>query len=429
MQRKIRAEIQLILVLVLATISMGALSLVLSRAVPSLAQGPATPTPPKLILTKEDLAAFGILPDSLEAAATRSFDLEVVKSTDVVSVPAGTVVNFTVTITNHGGDEAIGVVFQDFPPLQMVDVQYAFEPGTTVISNGATTASDLKWYFYDPIPVGGAAVVTVTGELTSLLSLTVTNTAMITTVNPGFESGPYPNSDSVGVGVGGNPNAAGRIIYLPYISKFPTPTPLPIVLAYYEDFNSDTPWFEDLGSHCKADHTNSLYQVDVDGDNRECLPPAKNENNPEKPYRTYGEFEVVGYISGDWTDNGHAYGIWLNGAGGDTQYIFRIYPNIGGCSNGGKWEFLRRKPDANATLASENCDSHIKRGYGYDKRQTIRVGHKNTGEIKLYIDGTLIRSIVDNNQITDGTATGVYIRANDGKVRVKFDDFKVYKYQ
>jgi uncharacterized repeat protein (TIGR01451 family) len=428
MQHKLRTEVQLILVLILAMASMAGLSFVLGSAMPSMAQGPITATPPRLVITGEDLTAFGIAPGQIEAAAASNFDLGVVKSTNVTTVPAGTVVTFNVTITNHGPDPAIGVVFQDFTPDQMINVTYAFE-SANVISNGASTASNLKWYFYDTIPNGGSTVVTVTGELTSALSITVTNTAAITTVNPSYESGSNANSDSVDVGIGGyNPALSGLILYLPFVAKFPTPTPAPVVQVYYQNFDSGEPWFENLGSNCSANHTNGIYQVDVDGDNRECLPPANGS-----PSVTYGEWEVEGYISGEDQDSNHAYGLWFNGAGGDTQYVFRIYPNVNGCSNGGKWEFLRRKPNANSTLQSNNCDTNIKRGYGSGSKQTIRAAHKSNGEIRLYIDDNLITpAFIDTNQITNGNASGVYTRAGDTNeqpyARIKFDEYRIFRY-
>lgn len=433
MEFKLRTEIQLMLVLLFAAASLVGLSVALGGVTPSLAQGPATATPLQLVITDEDLAAFGLPANAIHASDVVTFDLQVVKSTSATSVTAGTTVNYTIVITNHGQGTAQGVIFQDVPPNQMVNINYTFSPGMSAISNGATIPSQLKWLLLNGIPINQSTKITVTGQLTSALSLTVTNTAMITTYNPAAEAGSQPNTASVGVWVTGDSSAVGRIIYLPYVSKMPTPTPSPtppVVLAYYENFDSGTPWPRgDLGNGCTATHTGGIYQVDQDKSRKECLPAAPNKNKPESPLRTYGEFEVTGYISGEGQDPDHSYGIWLNGAGGDTQYVFRIYPNIGGCSNGGKWEFLRRKPGANATLASNNCDTHIKRGYSSSVAQTIRVGHKSNGQITLYIDGTLIQTITDNNQITNGSATGVYVRSDDAnKVRVKFDDFRVYKY-
>jgi hypothetical protein len=147
-----------------------------------------------------------------------------------------------------------------------------------------------------------------------------------------------------------------------------------VTLAYHENFNDDKVWSEFSNNGCRTDVTSGIYQVDVDSKDRECLAVAdNNDSKPEKPFRTYGEFEVTGYISGENKDSNHAYGIWLNGKGGDTQYVFRIYPNVEGCSNGGKWELKRRKSGAgDVLLASSNCDTRIKRGYGGDYKQTIQ---------------------------------------------------------
>ena len=68
-------------------------------------------------------------------------------------------------------------------------------------------------------------------------------------------------------------------------------TILSIELAYHENFNSGDPWFEFNFNGCSTNNTNSQYWVDLDN-NKTCLPPAQNEDKPESPYRTYGEFEV-----------------------------------------------------------------------------------------------------------------------------------------
>ncbi len=426
MQQKFRTEIQLIFVLVLAAASMVALSLALGGATTSLAQGLPTSTPPQMVLTKEDLAAFGLADNNVvQAAGVTTFDLEVAKTANVTTVASGGLVTFTVTITNHGPYTASGIIFQDLMPKEMLTPTYTFAPGIDAVDNGATTASTQKWLILNSVPANNSVVITVTAQLTSTFNATVTNTAAVTTFMTYAESGPYANSGTKNVGITGS--GSGYLVYLPYTSKYPTPTPTPTPVAslvYHEDFESGSPWYEFSSDGCTSDTTGGLYKVTVESSSRECLPfaPSGNAN------RAYGEFEVTGYISGDYEDSNHSYGIWLNGAGGDTQYVFRIYPNISGCSGGGKWDLRRKKDGNSSTLAYNNCDTNIKRGYGSSYKQTLKVAHKSDGTISLYIDGVQVGStITDSSQLT-GTSTGVYARAADHNIVAKFDDFKVYKY-
>ncbi len=417
----------LTVVLILAVGALLGVSTLLNLAmqpVGALAQGPVSMPP--AAFTPAPLSEFGFDPDEIVALGQGDkFDLEIAKTTAVVSVTAGTRVTYTLTITNRGPDAAQYFYLYDSIPTEFTAVSYTFPATDTALSNGAENP---QWLVIASLPATTAMVVTVSGVLTSQRDVQVVNTAIVTPFDQTADPVGGNNSDYEAVDVAGS-NPLANILFLPFISKFPTPTPIPLVLAYHETFDSGTPWAENIGSGCQADHTNGIYQVDVDASNRECMPPAdNNDNRPEPPYRTYGEFEVQGYISGEGVDPDNSYGIWLNGAGGDTQYVFRLYPNIGGCSSGGKWEFLRRKSGTSTTLAVENCNSTIKRGYGSAYRQTIRVAHKSTGEIKLYIDGTVVKTLIDSNQLTNGTATGVYVRASDVKTRAKFDNFKVYRY-
>lgn len=423
--QKNSVAIQLTVVIVLAMLTLLGISTLLGiglQPASVLAQGGIS-TPPAAF-TPAPLSDFGFAPDEVVALDQNDkFDLAISKTTNVAAVTAGTRVTYTLTITNNGPNSAQYFYLYDSAPTEFTDIKYTFPNTVTALNNAPDDPQTLQWLITSSLPATSRMVVTVTGVLTSLRDMQVVNTAIVTPFVQTADDIGSNNSSSETVSVAGS-NPLANILYLPYISKFPTPTPLPIVLVYQETFNSGTPWYDgSLGNSCYADHTGGVYQVDVDKSNRECLPPADSDAN-----RTYGEFEVQGYISGEGKDPDNSYGIWLNGAGGDTQYVFRIYPNIDGCSNGGKWEFQRRK-SGTSTLASNSCDTHIKRGYGSSYIQTIRVAHKSTGEIKLYIDGTLVKSLVDSNQITSGDATGVYVRADDVDTRAKFDNFKVYRYQ
>ena len=53
----------------------------------------------------------------------------------------------------------------------------------------------------------------------------------------------------------------------------------------------------------------------------------------------------MAYHSEDLTGSGGrsnaAYGLFINGKGGDYYYLFRIWPN-NSCSKGGDWELIRQ---------------------------------------------------------------------------------------
>ena len=435
---KVRSEVQLIIVIGLAIVILLFISTGLTVGLqPSAVLAQNLGPTPEISFTPAPLESFGFAPDGVVALDQNDkFDLEILKTTNTISVTSGTQVTYNVKITNKGPDPAQYFYFYDVVPTELKNVMYTFPAGVEALNNGASSPETLQWLITSELPVNQSINIAVAGELTSLRTVIVRNTAVVTPFVQSADPNGDNNSSYVDVNVTGSNPALG-LIYLPLIRRDPTPTPDPIKLIYQEDFNADKEiWFEKLNSNCRADHTNGIYQVDVDESDRECLPPAKEKDDDDEddpklrdPAVKYGEVEVEGYISGEGKDSGNAYGIWMNGRGGDTQYVFRIFPNASGCSDGGRWEFLRRKPNANATLAFDSCDSRIERGYGSSARQTIRVGHRSNGQITLYIDDILIQTINDSNQITNGEDNGVYVRADDVDTRVKFDDYKVFEYQ
>lgn len=371
---------------------------------------------PDLPVSPETLAAFAPWLPSIQVADNSQFDLTISKSANLTSVNAGGPVMFTITITNNGPDQVTYIFFYDDYPVQMKNVAYLFS--TTAISDGLAKPT---WLLPDPIPNHGRVTITVTGILTSAPDITVTNTAIVTPYVRTGETNPTNNSAQAQVGIEGY--STFMYIYLPILFKAPPPPP--ITEIYHEDFSSSDAWYEFNSNGCRTENRDGRYWVEVDSSDRDCLPPAKNDSNPEKPYRTYGEFEVAGYHSEDINNSGRsnaAYGIFINGQGGDNFYLLRIWPN-NGCSSGGDWQFIRNRSGSWTTLRSGTCNLAINRGGAIN---ILRIGHKSDGTLTMYVNGTLLGTVSDNT-IT-GESTGVYVRSANRDVRIKFDDFRVYRY-
>lgn len=428
MQPNLRSRFQLGVIILLSALFLAALSLALDAAVQPrrvIAQAPLVATPAAHI-TPAPPADFGLavyMVDRLALAAV-SYDLSITKTTSLTTVTSGSTVTFNVTISNLSGSTAQYLYFIDSYPKQMINVAYTFEPGVTAVSNGVTGAE--QWLITSPLPVGQSIAITVTGQLTSALDVLVTNTAVVTPFIQGADPTGGNNSAGVGVNVEGFSPTAG-LIYLPIVQRNPTPTPIPLILAYHETFDGN-PWQEFSNNGCSTDNTSGQFWVDLDSTDRTCLPPARNENKPELPYRTYGEFEVRAYDSGQNQDSESGYGIWINGQGADNYYLFRIWPNASGCSSGGNWELRRYKDGGNAKLLGGTCNANIVRGYGSAATNVLRLAHKSSGELVVYANGQALASVVDSSQLTGGTATGVFVQSNNRHIRIKFDDFKVYRY-
>ncbi len=213
-------------------------------------------------------------------------------------------------------------------------------------------------------------------------------------------------------------------LFIPTIHYSIPPT---ITLAYSEDFSSGTPWLEFSNNGCLTKHQDQQFWIDLDSSDRTCLPPVAEENKPETPYRTYGIFEVDAYHS---EGESEAWlGLFINGAGGDNYYLFRIQPNENDCVSGGDWELTRRKDGDDTVIASGTCHPSIKRGYGIANTNSLKISHETDLKISVFINGTLVGIVNEDaaNHLT-GTGVGIYARSDNKDVLMKFDNYTVYKY-
>lgn len=404
MYSKMKTKVQILALLLLAIIFLSAVFLLFPISTyppPAAAQEPDPP------VSLETLEAFGLTLPPIQAASG-PFDLGVTKTAMPTSVDSGDQITYTIRITNSNLNPAEYVFFYDDIPAQMEDVAYQFS--RPAISNGLVIPT---WLFTEPIGTEETVYITITGILTSAPDVTVVNTAIVTGFFVVDEQDGGNNRATASVDIEGS--SPFQYLYLPIISKFPPP---PTVLVYHEDFNSGEPWAEFDSNGCKTETRDGKFWVDVDRGDRTCLPPANDDS-----YRTYGEFEVLAYHSEGLSNA--AYGIFINGQGGDNYYLFRIWPN-NGCSSGGDWELIRRRNGNNNTIRSGDCASAINRG---GATNLLKIAHESNRTLSVYVNDTLLDTYPESssNHLT-GEATGVYVRSANEDVRIKFDDFKVYRF-
>lgn len=419
MSNKLKASAKVVLILSFSTLSLLLLLLIASgrQVALVLAQAP-TEGNNGAAIDPADLETLGFSAAEIAAAQVPASDFEIVKTASASSVTAGNAIDYTIRITNtHPTDDAI-VFFYDDYPTQLQNVTYDFggyEASLTTIFNKPKPTYVLD----ELLPADDSIEITVSGILTSNVDVAVVNTAQALDALGGSKS------DSVAVNViGVGTPIITNTIYLPFVAK-----PEPIVLAYAENFNSGAPWFEFDSGGCKTDHQSGQYWVDVDSSNRECLPPAKNENKPESAYRTYGEFQVDAYVSGENQDEDFWYGLFINGSGGDDYYVFRIQPNEDACGSGGDWELRRRKDDNETIIANGSCHPSIRRGYGSGATNTLKITHTSDRKLSVFANGTLLGSVTEPNSSAHliGTGPGLFVRSASKDALVKYDNYIVNK--
>lgn len=201
-------------------------------------------------------------------------------------------------------------------------------------------------------------------------------------------------------------------LYLPIIFRSPP-------LVYLDNFSaSDSGWPKGDDGNCNSLYEGGRYRLNVDFD-KECFRFA-----PKNAERTHGSFEVIAYHSEGQSNS--AYGLYINGQGGNNYYIFRIWPN-NSCSQGGSWEFIRNRNGHKTTLRSGVCNLSVKRGYGSANANYLKVKHISGGQITLYVNGVQLDTFNDASNELTGKGTGVYARAASNKdIVIKYDDFAVF---
>lgn len=356
-------------------------------------------------LTSEILGSFGLSPQAIPAASD-PFDLKITQTADKSKVSSGDSISFLISITNEGAPISPTLFYDNFPP-EMKNVTYKFSSGSGFVSNGQTKP---WWLSYEPIGNGETVTVTVTGNLVSAPDVTVQNTALIT-VTPFHapeEETPGDNISTVDVQIEGyNPT---KLFYLPLIFKSP-----PIVIVYSDDFsNDDSGWYEGYsdGDDCYSKYEGGRYWLDL-VDNHSCFRPA-----PAAANRTYGSFEVSAYHS-EGASNA-SYGVYSNGAGGDTYYLFKIFPN-NGCGTGGDWELYRKS----TRVRHGDCEPAINRGLGSGAENRLKIKHTSDGKITVFVNDKELGTYNDGSQLT-GSGTGVYASSSNQDIVIKYTQFTVY---
>lgn len=425
MSRRIKAEIEMFLGLSVIGIMLIALYFVIGARLQSQTLAPVQALAYKSCITTlnaETLAAFGLSTDDLQVSSGASYDLSISVAPTNLNISSSTA-QLVVSIKNNGPDPAPFVFFCDEMPTEFTSASYQFNVAHT--GNGQTPET---WLISD-LASGSTATVTINVTVNNMCDVTTSYTAFASPFEVNADTNTSNNVTSSNITIDGVQGVCSRTVYLPYITFEPTPTPPPRILAYLEDFNAGNPWVEFDLDYCRGEDRDGQYWVTIKNDNNRCLPPAQNnDKKPDRPYRTYGEFQVTAYHSegpSDETD----FGLFINGEGSSDYYYFVIRPNASNCTTGGNWKLVRRRNDNETTLRSGNCHPAIKRGTASAFANTMKVIHKVNRELSVYVnDQELATYAESSDQQLTGEATGIFVYSADNDVLIKFDNFTVWKF-
>ncbi|MCB9098078.1 MAG: hypothetical protein H6632_00960 [Anaerolineales bacterium] len=412
MFQKIKSEVQIFITLVFAA----AVLIFLSTSV-QVSNGPklaAAPTIEATKVLKSDTRAsfrdkiikeFGLTEDEVGIAAA---NLSISMIPGSVNAAPGSPVNFIITIKNNGTSPVNYIFFYSQFPNEYVVNSYEFSgTGSPAVFDGAST-----WFFPGPLAAnGGTATVVVKGQVAN--DSCNKSVPYIAQVYPVFETNNIKQSTSTII-ISGSQICGD--LYLPYVSKVPTPTPQPLV--YQETFsNENNDWptgrfniDDDDADDCAADIDSGKYEATAFKDET-CFFPA-----PKAAERTTGMFEVEFKRDGDSDSDKFNAGIYINGEGGDEYYLFRVEFNKDNCDYR-----LYRKSD---TKASGDCDDQSN---GYKETNKLRITRNSSGVISIYLNDIFLKTYTDGSPL-GGKGTGVYLRetSGDGKIINDFDNFTEY---
>ncbi|MCB0164327.1 MAG: hypothetical protein KDI79_08885 [Anaerolineae bacterium] len=353
------------------------------------------------------IAEFGLTDDDITIAAA---NLSTSVSPTTITKSPNDTLSFTVTIKNNGASQVSYIFFNSEFPKDFVVSNYQFSgTGSPVVNNGQTT-----WFIPGPLAAnGGTATITINGKVAA--NACNRSDAYKATVYPLFEETNIKQSTSTLTVI--NSDSCGDL-YFPYISRFPTPTPQPIV--YQENFsdedNDDWPQGKfnidsDSDDDCAADINSGTYEVTA-YDDETCFLPG-----PKAAERTTGTFEVEFKRDGDGKSEEFDAGIYINGEGGDEYYLFKIEYRKDNCD----YRLYRH----DSTKASGDCEAQSN---GYNEKNKLRITRTSNGSISIYLNDKFLKTYTDGSPY-GGKGTGVYLRerSNDNKSIVDFDNFTVYR--
>ncbi len=410
MYQKNKAEVQILLVLLLTTLALILLSTVIgpnTRPLTVAAQGPIGHTPTPLSISEESLAAFGLISTTIQSS-TGPFDLKVDLSADKTAVGNDDTIKFMVTITNLGPNSADYILFKNSFSTTMNNVTYQFSV-PEAISNGETIPT---WLLPGSIPKNGTVAITITGKIvSSKCDIKSTDTAQAFPWYSNADVVTGNNVASLTIDVIGQ----FKCVFLPIVRSEPTPTPSALFFDNFSD--DDSGWLKKNDGNCDSSYDGGRYRLDVDK-NEICWRPA-----PDEAEYTYGIFETEGYHSDHKSDAG--YGIYINGEGGDNYYLFRIWPN-NSCGSGGDWQLIRRKSGDSDTILEGDCHSAIRRGISSSATNVLKIKHTSDRKLSVYVNGTLLGTVTDSSsKHRTGEGTGVYVYSSDEDIVIKYTYFKV----
>lgn len=404
-----------------------------------------------LLLASFILTLFIVVVNAQEEVQQENFDLQVSQSVAINRLSIGSEIELTILITNTGPESASQVFFNVTLPAQFGDVTYDFGSLDTIARPDDPNA----WFIDQPIPANQTIPVTVTALMARYAcDIGLSTVAEVALGNNRVDLNPANNQAEQHFIIRGE----SRCTYLPLIRRDPSPTPtatptptptlIPTTLTptptptptpsptprptlderpfYYESFNDDDDdddWPEGSTADCRFREEDDKYEVEArgDDDDDECFSPA-----PRRAERVYGAFIVDAYRDSDDAED-FAYGLYINGRGGDYYYMLRVFPNTGSCRDGGDWELLRQEDDDGRAVTGRRCDPVIRRGEGSRNTNRLAIDHRPNGTLIIYINEREVGRYTDNRQLTRGRGTGVYVRRDDEDVVVKFDNFTVYR--
>lgn len=413
MFQKIKSEVQIFITLVFAAVVLIFLSMSVQVSHgPEPAAGPTVETTVLKADTESSfrdkiIAEYGLTEDDVAVADVANLSVSI-NPTSINKSPNDSL-SYTVTIMNNGASSVNYIFFtSSFPDEYLVNnYQFSGQTGSPVVNNGQTT-----WFLPGPLSSGGTITVIINGAVAA--SSCNRSVAYTATVYPLFEETNIKQSTSVLNIV--NSQTCGDI-YFPYISKVPTPTPLPVV--YEDNFSDeDDDWptgkfniDDDDGDDCAADINSGTYEVTA-YEGKTCFLPA-----PSAAERTTGSFQVEFKRDGDGKSEEFDVGIYIDGEGGDEYYLFRVEYNKDNCD----YRLYRH----DSSKASGDCDSQSN---GYKGTNKLKITRNSSGSISIYLNDQFLKTYTDGSPY-GGKGTGVYLRErSDGnKVIVDFDNFTVYR--
>jgi hypothetical protein len=215
-------------------------------------------------------------------------------------------------------------------------------------------------------------------------------------------------------------------VYMPFVSRMPTPTPSPTPDAIYRDDFSNTAsgWITGSGGNCEYRYVGGAYQITITEDNgHTCV-----AFNPLIPKAIDGDFRVrVRRLGGETRKTRYGFFFAAGSDAVNNRWFLEVTPYQEDCDGNDRgFYWISALEDGDSEYFAYRCTTDI--NTGSDQWNDLRVV-RNGGNVDVYVNGNFKddydRDVLDDEGFFNLVVVGVENLSDSRPTTIEFDDVEI----